>query len=386
MFDSTFLQACEEAAERFEVPAMVVGTAASDGTTELHAVGCELDARFRIASITKPMTASLAFLLLELDAPTGVWPEDVRVRHLLAHTSGFDCEIGDLSRFGDGEDALAAAVRELPGVRRFLPSDTLWSYANTGYLLAGRLAAEAAGAGYEDALRAHVLRPAGMASSAFDEPDLPGTGQYASAEPYPRARRSSGGLVADAADLLRFGRWQLAEEWTAELRRPLAKPVSGVYGLGFFGERVGGVDVWGHTGSAWGFQSSLRLVPDRGAVFVGLTNSGTGSRALDELEDLWLERLVGARRPVAETVELSPESLAAFAGTYANPDTTAEVAADGTHLRARMTAGGQSFDVVARPVGERTFEIVGGPFDRDRFDFPLGGFVRAGARLLERVA
>ncbi|HEY7398937.1 MAG TPA: serine hydrolase domain-containing protein, partial [Gaiellaceae bacterium] len=108
MLDSTFLRVCEDAAERFDVPALAVGVASRDGTVELHAVGCELDARFRIASVTKPMTASLVARLVDLDATTAVWPDDVHVRHLLAHTSGFDCELGDVSRFGDGDDALAA--------------------------------------------------------------------------------------------------------------------------------------------------------------------------------------------------------------------------------------------------------------------------------------
>ena len=385
MFDSTFLQACEDAAARFDVPAMVVGTASGDGMTELHGVGCELETRFRVASVTKPMTASLAFRLLDLEAATGVWPEDVTVGHLLSHTSGFDCELGDLTRFGEGDDALGAAIRELPAVRRLVPADAAWSYANTGYWLAGWLAAEAAGAAFEDALREHVLGPAGMASSGFDQPDLPGTGEYASHATYPRARRPSGGLVADAADLLRFGRWQLSEHWTRELRTPRAKPVGGVYGLGFFGERVGGVEVWGHTGSAWGYQASFLLVPDRGAVFACVTNT-SDRRALRELEDLWFDGLLGARRRIAETVQLTPEALAAFTGTYANGETIADVAADGTHLAARMTEAEQSIDVVARPIGERTFEIVGGPYERNRFDFPLDGFVRAGSRLLERVA
>jgi CubicO group peptidase (beta-lactamase class C family) len=385
VFDTTFLQACEATAARFEVPAMVVGATSADGTTELHAVGCDLETRFRVASVTKPMTASLAFQLLDVGASTGVWSEDVTVGHLLSHTSGFDCELGDLTRFGAGDDALGAAVRELPTVRRLVPADAAWSYANTGYWLAGWLAAQAAGATYEDALREHVLRPAGMASSGFDAPDLPGTGEYASDAPYPRARRPSGGLVADATDLLRFGWWQLSEPWTRELRTPRAKPVGGVYGLGFFGERVGGVDVWGHTGSAWGFQASFLLVPDRRAVFVGVMNT-SDRRALRELEDLWFEGLLGTRRRIPETVQLSPEALAAFAGTYANGETIARVAADGTHLAARMTEGRRSVDVVARPIGERTFEIVGGPQERNRFDFPLEGFARAGSRLLERVA
>jgi CubicO group peptidase (beta-lactamase class C family) len=386
VLDAMFLRACEEAAARFEVPALVVAVCSSDGVTELHGVGCEPDTRFLVASVTKPMTATLAAHVLDLDAATGVWPEDVRTRHLLAHTSGFTGEYGDLARFGEGDDALATLVAELPAMRRLLPVDQVWSYANSGYWLAGWLAAEAAGTSFEEALRRHVLAPAGMASSGFDEPDLEGTGHFARPFPYPRARRPSGGLVTDATDLIRFGRWQLAEAWTDGLRRPYAKPVSGVYGYGFFGQRVGGIDVWGHTGSAWGFQASFLLVPDRGAVFAGLTNSDTGSRALTELEDLWFERVIGARRPVAETVPLAPSVLESFAGTYENDDLTVSVQRDGERLVGELSSAAESVAVVARAIGDRRFEVVGGRHDRERFDFPLNGFIRVGSTLLERVA
>src|SRR5262245_40581481 len=112
--------------------------------------------------------------MLDLDASTGVWPDEVRVRHLLSHTSGFDGEIGDLARFGDGDDALGRAVAELPCARRWLGVDEVWSYANSGYWLAGWLAAERAGSTYEEALAARVLGAAGLEATSFDEPDLGG--------------------------------------------------------------------------------------------------------------------------------------------------------------------------------------------------------------------
>jgi CubicO group peptidase (beta-lactamase class C family) len=385
VLDSTFLQACEDAAARFEVPALAVGTASADGTIELHAVGCELETRFRIASITKPMTAALAVSLLDLDAPTGVWPDDVRVRHLLSHMSGFDCELGGELRFGDGDDALDAAVEELPTVDRLVAADTAWSYANTGYWLAGWLAAESAGSTFEDALREHVLGPAGMANAGFDAPDLPGSGPGATTDPYPRARRPSGGVVTDIGDVVRFGRWLSFDPGATVLRRPLGKPVTGVYGLGLFGQRVGGVEIWGHPGSAFGFQSSLLVAPGPGAVFAGLSNSGNGSRALTELEELWLERVTGSRRERRDTVELPPEVLDGFAGTYANGELEAVVAAGGHALTARVTMDGDELEIDARAIGPRRFEVVGGPFDGDRFDFPLDGFGRFGSRLARRV-
>src|SRR5512133_1704796 len=135
--DWSFQRVCEDAAAEWSVPALAVGLDTGAGP-ELFALGCTTDTRFRIASVTKPMVALLALRLLELEGASGVWPEDVRVRHLLSHTSGFDCELAerDLTRFGDGEDALARCVAELPTTRRFLGVEQVWSYANTGYWLA----------------------------------------------------------------------------------------------------------------------------------------------------------------------------------------------------------------------------------------------------------
>src|SRR5690348_3309081 len=135
---TSFPALCEAAAADWDVPALAVGVALGDDVETVF-LGCEPDTRFRVASITKPFTATLALELLDLDEPTGVWPSDVRVRHLLSHTSGFDCELpdGDLSRLGDGDDALPAAIAELPTVQRFVGVDEVWSYANTGYWLTG---------------------------------------------------------------------------------------------------------------------------------------------------------------------------------------------------------------------------------------------------------
>ena len=385
MLESTFAEACEAAQERWCVPALAVGLLAPDGGVELFSGGCTPDTRFRVASITKPLTASLAVRTLDLDAATGVWPADVRVLHLLSHTSGFDCELDDLSRFGDGDGALAAAVSELPAVRRWAPAGALWSYANTGYWLAGHLAAERAGTSYEDALSLHVLAPAGLSATDFGEPDVEGTGPGAVAGPYPRARRPSGGLVSTVPDLLRFAAWHLEQRWAEALRFPYALPPRGFYGLGLQGERVGGVEVWGHGGSYGGFQSSLLVVPARRVAFVGLTNSDCGKRALREIEDVWLARVVGAGRIALPTVDVPAGDLAAVAGTYANGRTEARVTAAGARLAVELVEGSGREIVEARPVGGTAFELVGGTRDRDNLDFPRPGLARIGACLAERL-
>lgn len=377
--NTRFQALCEEVAARHGIPALAAATSI-DGATDVVAVGCEPGTRFRLASITKPFTALLALSLLDLDAETGVWPADVRVRHLLSHTSGFDCELPDpdLARFGDGDDALAAAVAELPSTDRLVDCDDIWSYANTGYWLAGHLCAVRAGSSFEDALERAVIVPFGLAATSFDEPDLDGSGAGAENGPYPRARRPSGGLSSTVTDVLAFGERLLAEPSFARMAVPRGKPIGRVYGLGLFGERLGDAEAWGHPGSYGGFETSLLAVPARRAVFAGLTNSSEGRAALDELTDAFFERAVGRRRRVAPFVELPASILETFAGTYASTDARYEVEPANGGLVVRV--GGE--DHVVRPIAERTFRVVDA---RDRVDFPRDGLARFGSRLAKRV-
>ena len=371
MLDASFLERLETAAAAWEVPAAAVGVAVG-GEEEIGALGCSPDAIFRIASITKPFTALLAVDLLDLEAQTGVWAPDVRVRHLLSHTSGYDCELPDLS-------SLERLREQLPGVRRWVGIEQVWSYSNAGYWLAGLLCAEGAGAAYEDALAERVLGPLGLEATSFGPADLAGTGPDAVDGDYPAARRPSGGLASNVGDLLRFGRRLLA---APRLRIVHGKPVAGVYGLGLSGERVDRVEVWGHGGSWGGYQTSLLIVPERDAVFVGLTNGSRGGKALWEAEQEFFRRLLDAERVERPTVTLPRPTLDAFTGTYANSDGWYEVEAGPAKLT--LTMSDEAFQ--ARSIGERTFEIVGGNRIRERFDFPREGFGRFGSRLAERVA
>ena len=380
MLNSAFLQGCEAAALRWDVPALAVGVAVGDDV-ETAGFGCEPAARFRVASITKPFTAALALELLDVEGPTGVWAPDVRIRHLLSHTSGYDCELTevDQSAFEDADDPLAAQWPALASVRRWVGVEQCWSYANTGYWIAGQLCAETAGRPYEEALAEQILRPLGLEATTFDGADVPGADAGDGDGAYPRARRPSGGLVSNVADLLRFGRHLLA---APQMRIVHGKPVAGVYGLGLGGERVGGVEVWGHGGSWGGYQSSLLTIPDRDAVFVGLTNSSLGAKALFEIEDELFARLLGARRAVPKTVELPDAAREELTGSYANSASWYEVsfALDGLSLKL------EDGEFAARAIGERTFEITDGAHVRERFDFPLESFGRFGSRLAERVA
>ncbi|HTN56555.1 MAG TPA: serine hydrolase domain-containing protein, partial [Microbacterium sp.] len=98
---------------------------ASDGTV-LAAHG-DTDRPYRLASVTKPLTAYAVLIAVEegvfdLDSPAG--PAGSTVRHLLAHASGLDmtedrvrAEPGARRIYSNrGFDALAAAITELSGI------------------------------------------------------------------------------------------------------------------------------------------------------------------------------------------------------------------------------------------------------------------------------
>jgi len=105
--------------------------------------------RFPLASVTKLLTAYAFQVALEeeavaLDDPAG--PEGSTIRHLLAHTGGYD--------FGD------RTVRYEPGTRRL--------YSNAGFEVLGEHLEEATGIAFADYLSEAVLTPLGMKDTALD--------------------------------------------------------------------------------------------------------------------------------------------------------------------------------------------------------------------------
>lgn len=131
------------------------------------------DRHYALASVTKLLSAYAVLLAveegaLELDQPAG--PEGSTVRHLLAHSGGYD--------FGD------RSVRYTPGERRL--------YSNAGFEVLGETVEHATGMAFADYLRDGVLLPLGM--------------QQTSLEGSPAA-----GATSTVADLSRFA---------AELQQP----------------------------------------------------------------------------------------------------------------------------------------------------------------------
>jgi CubicO group peptidase (beta-lactamase class C family) len=405
--DPGFVALCERALERAGVPGGAVGVVAGDetwargfGLASAGGAAVTPETTFRIASITKPFTATLALYLalshaLDLAEQVPAPEPDVTVRHLLAHLGGFESEAGNLARFGDGDDALTLLATELLRQRQVVPPGELWSYCNAGYWLLGWFIAQRAGSSFEDALTDWVLRPLGLLRTGFGPPEATGHDPEPVVDAYPRARRPSGGLVSNLVDLLEFARFQVDEPETAILREPVVTTPHGYYGFGFAQERAGELELWGHNGTYRGFESRFVLEPERRFAFVGLANANEAGPALDEILDEALERVLGTRRPRPPTVRVRPAELEQLAGRYVQPELEVELrpAEDGLSVevdRVDVATGEVTSDpsARARPIGPRLFELEKGARG-PRFDFhPESGrprFVRFEGRLAERL-
>ena len=405
--DHGFVALCEEAFGRTGVPGAAVGVLAdaetwtrSFGSVAAGGAPVTPETTFRIASITKPFTATLALYLalshaLDFAEPVPAPEPDVTVRHLLAHLGGFESEAGDLARFGEGDDALTLLATELLRQRQLVPPGELWSYCNAGYWLLGWFLAQRAGSSYEDAITDWVLRPLGLSRTGFCAPDATGHDPDPVVDAYPRARRPSGGLVSNLVDLLEFARFHLDEPETAILREPVVLTPHGYYGFGLAQERAGELELWGHNGAYRGFESRFLLEPERRFAFVGLANASESGAALDDILDEALERVLGTRRPRPPTVRVRPAELELLAGRYVQPELEVALRAEDGGFRVDVervdvATGEVSSDPVARarPIGRRLFEVEKGTRG-PRFDFhPESGrprFVRFESRLAERL-
>ena len=184
--------------------------------------------------------------------------------------------------------------------------------------------------------------------------------------------------ISTVTDLLRFAAMHLEDASLAELRTVHAE-VS-IYGwldswcLGWARFNWGGGQVWGWDGVVTGERSVLRILPERQAAVVLMTNGSTGRAMYRSLFADLMESLYGIRVP---PLRLDPSPAAAgdlsrFAGVYAWPDRRVEVTADGSRLLVKSDQAVTE----AIPLDERTFLVDAA--DPDNPTVTFGAYDAAG--------
>jgi CubicO group peptidase (beta-lactamase class C family) len=268
-----------------------------------NAVPARTTTVFRLASVTKPITATAVLQLVEartvdLDAPIQRYvpsfppkPWPVTVRHLLSHQSGIrnwtDAEFHSTRRYATIADTLVL-FRDDP--LRFRPG-TRTEYTSLGYELLGAVVEGVSAKPFGRYLAEHVFRPAGMEATRVEDvlAIIPGRarGYRRSAEgeltnsPLSDVsnRVAGGGLAGTAEDVARFAaayqRGALLKPSTARAaygrQTTSDRKVTG-YGLGWIVGTSGGRAEVYHTGGQPQVSTVLYMVPRAGIAVVLLAN------------------------------------------------------------------------------------------------------------------
>ena len=275
---------------------------------------------FRVASISKIPTSIAAMQLVEqgkVDLDTDIsayldfeierrFDEPLTLRHLLTHSAGFD-EHGSLT---PGTD-LEAYVKNDPPAQVFAPGTTP-GYSNYGMALAGYIVQRVSGQPFETYVREHVLEPAGMTTSTYEQP-LPaglagslGPGYTSTGEEVPfevMGDFPAGSLTVSAPDFAAFMNAQLSrspkllreETWEQMWSPGLGedklgnRAKAGEMGLGYFELTRHGRRIVEHSGDhTRGWHSKFELYPEeKTGIFISYNGDGNGSDSSNNLrEDL----------------------------------------------------------------------------------------------------
>lgn len=280
----------------------------------------QADDIFSIGSLTKTFTAATILRVVEegklsLDDTLGEWlpeiaqnipsGESITLRQLLNGTSGiynyvenplFLAEsVGDFftgsNRDWEPEELVAYAF----GQPRFSgnASSSIWTYPNTGNILAGLIVEKATGSSFGTVLRKEVLEPLGLDNTFFAPEEqitenkargyqnlleIIGLGQIGVLQDLtdlnPDIAWTSGGVSSNGEDIARFSSAVFGGEFlkSESLREMLTFVEEGIpyegdrYGLGVVSYNNEFVRQWGKGGSIPGYRSEMRYFPENGGA------------------------------------------------------------------------------------------------------------------------
>lgn len=327
-------------------------SAASPAPARPHSVA-------RVASVTKAMTATVAFQEIErgtlrLDSTIGevlpgLWPgrEGVTLGQLLNHTSGMPDAVWVLMDHQSLWDLPLTHVRDVVA-RHYAPRElvelarrddwwfepgTDWGYSNTGYVVAQLMVEAVTGRPLSRLIRERVFRPAGMHRARLEEGTLVRGAEMEDAAVRPGQTQrmealdqsifaGAAAVIATAGDVVRFyqalmqGRL-VGQDSVEAMITPVGSAVPAAYGYGIFSvpdpARPGQL-LHGHDGGGFG-SASLALASRDGSramafTFVGRPYWEAGSA------QVW-ERQLGVMRAA---FALPPAPAAGGAGRGAGSD------------------------------------------------------------------
>jgi len=344
------------------------------------------DTLFQIGSTTKVFNAALVMNLvdegkLDLDAPVTKWMPDFQVadaggaekitlRQLLSMSSGLDN--GSYQDHGRGDDAVARYVAALAKVPLVYEPGTAYGYSNAGSTVAGHAAQLVTGRTWESLLTERILRPLGLTQSAMFAEDLlyhpVALGYLASPNgpvrgrnwSLPRSIAPAGStLCCSAGDMVRFARMFMADGKSADGKQVLtpaavrtmhtpvatlpAKLIAQRWCCGPYWKQWGGVELFGHSGTATSGSSMLLWSPSKRMAIATIANvPNQGYPLADRIFDAVLGDMFGIAKPklpTAATVKRVPVDLKRYVGRFESLGNRVTMTDEGGKLVARTFSG-----------------------------------------------
>ena len=268
--------------------------------------GITLETNFRLASVTKQFTATAVLILAERGqlrledtladhfTELPAWGREIRVRHLLHHTSGLR-DYEDLITAGTTLPVFDLNVLQIlqREATTYFPPGTQFRYSNTAYALLALLVQQVSGATFARFLQQNIFHPLGMSGTVAYEPGISTVTRRAygysigASGDFVRTDQSvtsavlgDGGVYSSGRDLARWTEsWERSELLGGELRTlavtpgPRTRHAEGVeYGCGWYlSEERGWRKVW-HSGNSIGFTTRIERFPAAGLTLILLTN------------------------------------------------------------------------------------------------------------------
>jgi CubicO group peptidase (beta-lactamase class C family) len=315
---------------------------------------------FRIGSISKGLVALAVLKLqeegkLKLTDTLRQWAPEitfenrwentdpVRLVQLLEHTSGFnDMSLREYAHNEPQPIALKAALEANPGPRktRWRPGSR-WAYNNVGPALAAYVVEKASGQRFEDYVKQHFFKPLQMDTATYFLPDESNfANQYGpdgiTQLPYWHMMyRPAGSINASARDMARYlmfflqrgkaGDTQVLQaESLQRMERAETLPMSALgvkaaYGLYTFNMMEKGFRFRGHAGAVNGSLADMMYLPEHGAGYAFMMNSGNPA-VYAKVSALLKRYLVRQLTPGTHEggINLSADVIGRYSGYYRN--------------------------------------------------------------------
>ena len=299
--------------------------------------------RYRIASVSKPFTATAVLQLQERgrvsvsdpvsrflpDFPNG---KRITLDNLLAHTSGIPDinDLPDYDTWARSPHDLRQIVARFAGLPLEFQPGAETRYSNSNYALLALIVEKVSGESYGSYLRQHVFGPAGMRDGGADEersrpiPSLAFSYTPAGIAGYDKApqldwsnKTGSGSLYATADDLYRFDRALKTDTLleSATRQKYFVEGPDNYYGWYIF--QRAGHPIMAAKGHGPGVTAELDRFPDDDVTIILLSNSyGTVSQSpiAGDLAAIVFGKEVPA--PALQTVKIPESVLASYAGEY----------------------------------------------------------------------